>query len=1108
MTHPISGSAGGPADASARLEDIVERFENAWQHSHPPDLKDYLPASPSLRFAVLKELAHVDLEFRLKAGDAARVETYLNSYPELASDPQAIVTLIRAEYRLRQRSDPAVTPEEYARRFPGLSADLTGLLDTGHGQGPDPGVSTSREGMVQPHDAPSSIPDSSRYRPVRFHARGGLGEVFLARDEELSRDVAFKRIRPELGDAPELRRRFVREAEITSQLQHPGVVPVYGLSRDDAGKPCYAMRFIEGESLRETILAYHRGPTPLAFRQLLQRFITVCQTIAYAHSKGVIHRDLKPANIMLGRYGETLVVDWGLAKAAPAETVVPTHEAAPDSTQIGQALGTPAYMAPEQAEGRWDEVGPASDIYSLGATLYELLTGRPPVQGHDVHEVLDHVKSGVFPPPRQVNSSVPRALEAVCLRAMALQPGERYPSAQALAEEVERFLADEPVTVYREPLPARAARWARRHPAQVAGGVVGLVVAAVALAGIALQSEYSRRALAQEHRQTDEQRQRADTNLGRAMKAIDRMLTKVGDERLAHLPQFEEERKKILEDALTFNRELAEENPTDPRARLATGQAYLRLGEISRLLDHLPEARQYDDKALALLEPLAADNPSDADYQKALATAFDQRGQASWWPPAEADAKAKVLECFPKARAIWQRLLQAEPENLEYLAQFAATNYRSARALRFNGRQQEAEPVFQTTMELQKRLVTADASVADYQATFGSVHISAAANYLDENKQKEAADAFVQAIAVYEKLLAALPNHPTYLDELAHACVNLGMLQNRSDRFEEARNNFVRSAACGERLIEDHPDVLKYRLYLPRGLANLGRLCLQRSNNPQAGVYAQNLAALEGRLINGKPGSEDYRSDLGNLYNLLAILQAPTDPEAARGSYDKARKVQERLVSDHPTESKHQTSLGGTYVNLGGLASQQDQAAQSLVWFARAIPLLEAVTIADPKNPAARPFLRNAHYGRAQAFDKLARYADAVKDWDQALELDAGPGRPNLRVLRALSLAHGDPARAVAEVEEVARGEGVDGLLLYNLACVCAQAAAAIKDNTDLQERYATRAVELLVQARTKGYFANRENREHMKKDTDLDSLRSRTDFQKLTVELEKSGTP
>src|SRR5262249_26225557 len=177
MVNPTSSSAGDAAGASAYLEEIVERFEKAWQQGHSPNLKDYLPAGSALRLAVLKELAHVDLEFRLKAGDTARVETYLESFPELASDPQALVTLIRAEYRLRQRNAPAVTPGEYARRFPVLSADLPGLLDTGPFQEYAPSVSTVQEGAAGSPSAAAPAPDVSRYRPVRFHARGGLGEV-------------------------------------------------------------------------------------------------------------------------------------------------------------------------------------------------------------------------------------------------------------------------------------------------------------------------------------------------------------------------------------------------------------------------------------------------------------------------------------------------------------------------------------------------------------------------------------------------------------------------------------------------------------------------------------------------------------------------------------------------------------------------------------------------------------------------------------------------------------------------------------------------------------------------------------------------------------------
>jgi tetratricopeptide (TPR) repeat protein/tRNA A-37 threonylcarbamoyl transferase component Bud32 len=321
--------------------------------------------------------------------------------------------------------------------------------------------------------------------------------VSVAQDEELRREVALKEIQPQYADHTLSRSRFVLEAEVTGGLEHPGIVPVYGLGCYPDGRPFYAMRFIRGVSLREAIQQFHAADVPgrdpgereLTLRGLLRRFVDVCNAIAYAHSRGVLHRDIKPDNVMLGAFGETLVVDWGLAKATGevAEGAVseqaPLRPAAADGsapTRVGSAIGTPAYMSPEQAEGRVDQLGPASDIYSLGATLYSLLTGRAPFTGAELGPVLGAVRRGDFTPPRKVKPAVPAALEAVCLKAMALRPANRYPTPIDLKSDIEHWLADEPVSAWREPFRVRAGRWARRHQALVAATAASLLVAILA----------------------------------------------------------------------------------------------------------------------------------------------------------------------------------------------------------------------------------------------------------------------------------------------------------------------------------------------------------------------------------------------------------------------------------------------------------------------------------------------------------------------------------------------------------------------------------------------------------------------------------------------------
>jgi serine/threonine protein kinase len=298
---------------------------------------------------------------------------------------------------------------------------------------------------------------SSRFQLLRPHARGGLGEVWVARDRELNRTVALKILPESLLHDPSARARFHTEAEITGSLDHPGIVAVYSFGRFADERPFYAMHLIEGETLRAAIERYHQKPTESArglsrepeFRRLLRSVVDACNAVAYAHSRAVIHRDLKPENIMLGPFGETWVVDWGLAKRTggddknqPSESPAHAESRDPSLTLPGSVVGTPRYMSPEQAAGNSDRVDFRSDIYSLGAILYCVLSGQDPFGDGDIAGILTRVARGIFPAPRRVLSSIDPALEAICLKAMALDPGNRFASALELAGEIDAWLAD------------------------------------------------------------------------------------------------------------------------------------------------------------------------------------------------------------------------------------------------------------------------------------------------------------------------------------------------------------------------------------------------------------------------------------------------------------------------------------------------------------------------------------------------------------------------------------------------------------------------------------------------------------------------------------------
>ncbi|HWE38560.1 MAG TPA: protein kinase, partial [Isosphaeraceae bacterium] len=466
---------------------------------------------------------------------------------------------------------------------------------------------------------------TERYTRTRLHATGGIGRVWLARDASFGREVALKEIRPEREGNDVVWSRFLEEARITGQLEHPGIVPVYELGAGgDGAHPFYTMRFVKGRTLTEASHDYHRAraegkASPLELAALLNAFVGVCNALAYAHSRGVIHRDLKGQNVVLGDFGEVIVLDWGLAKLVDSPEVEGVDLATlPDDgnprfqTLAGRALGTPAYMPPEQAAGRLDVVDRLSDVYGLGAILYEIITGRPPFDGTKTADILRKVIEEAPPRPRAVVPATSPALEAVCLKAMAKKQTERYASAAALADDVRRYLADEPVEAYPEPLLVRAGRWAKRHRTPVAAAAALLVTATVALS-------VSTVLIRRERNEAQFQRNEARVQRGQARNAVDDMYTEVAEKWLED--RLDPVQKQFLEKALAYYDTFAGQDGADMPVRLERGRAYQRMGDILLKLGRRDEADKAYRKAADLIGGVAADFPGEAEPQHHLANA-------------------------------------------------------------------------------------------------------------------------------------------------------------------------------------------------------------------------------------------------------------------------------------------------------------------------------------------------------------------------------------------------------------------------------------------------------------------------------------------------------
>jgi eukaryotic-like serine/threonine-protein kinase len=874
------------------------------------------------------------------------------------------------------------------------------------------------------------------------------------------------------------------------------------------------MRFIKGDSLKEAIERFHQAgphPTPLPageggrrpgegpsrdleLRKLLRRFLDVCNAIDYAHSRGVIHRDIKPANIILGKHGETLVVDWGLAKAVgradptAGEQTIALSSSGSSETLPGSALGTPAYMSPEQASGDLDRLGPRSDVYSLGATLYCLLTGKPPFEGDDIGEIFRKVQAGDVRASREVDPSLDKALGAVCLKAMATKPADRYATCRALAEDIERWAADEPVSVWREPLSRRVRRCANRNRTAVASVGVALVAGVVGLAAVlAVQTQAkadvtralagerdANRALAASNDELARSKTAVQARYDLAVEAIKTFHTGVSEDFLLKQDQFKELRDRLLRSAQDFYGKLSAllGRDTDPAARRALAATNFELADLTGKVGSNEDALAAHRAVLAAREALAAE------------------------PGADAAATADVGRSLTAVAG----LLKATGKTDEALA----TYRRSESLLTGPARTDPA----------------ARAALASCRMGLGS--------FLGmTGRSADALAAFRQALADREAMAAA-PGAPAEARrDLADTINHIGAGQHRTGKYAEAEAEHRRALAVRQKLVAVNPAVTDFHYGLSRNHGALANL-LRHMGRPaeQEAEERRGLEIME-KLAADNPAVTDFRFDLAMSHNNLGGLLFETGKLSdAEAETRRGLEIYQKLAAENPTVPRVRFELAGSHGNLGELLSRTGKLSEAETEFRRMLEICQKLVAGNPNVPSYRFYEAASREYLSSVLRHLGRPAEARDASERAIAIaevlmQQEPKETEYRRRLALSyrrrgLARGDLGDHPGAAADARRGlallEGMSsrsGEAWFDTACArAALASLAGRAGSGVSAAEAVTeadaAMELFRKAIEMGYRAVSIYRA----EDVLDSLRSRDDFRLLMMDLAMPAEP
>ena len=979
-------------------ENARRRFEAAWRERRPEPIERFLPPADHIHFLpTLEELVSMEMELRWKAkrasgnGDASSVpvltESYLQHFPQL-DQPAIVLRLLRQEYRVRSLYGDAPTIAEYRDRFPKLVPTGKEVADT----------------VPSDRTAGDDLPQIPGYEVLGPIGRGGMGIVYKARQLSLGRIVALKTISAGNQSDPQDRLRFKTEAQAIARFQDPNIVHVYEVG-EHGGRLYFSMEFLEGGSLDKRL---ERKPQPpRAAAQLLE---ILARALARVHERGLIHRDLKPGNVLMTANGVPKISDFGLARRVEGQS---------GQTQSGAILGTPSYMAPEQAAGKTKEITPLTDVYALGAILYEMLTGRPPFLGEGPMDTVMQVLSSDPVPPRTLQPTVPRDLETICLKCLEKEPARRYASGADLADDLTHFLADEPIKARPVSRTERVWRWSRRH--RLAASSLAALVVIIPLAIVGLTMLWLR---AEDHRQ------QAETNLDTARRnsrkahdAVDQLLTHLGYDKLLDVPFMEPVVRDVLDTALKFNKEFLKEEGDDPAVRFEVARAYRRAGAIERMLgrfsaadehfqqgleivealardDHrrteyrqeqsvihltlggmyatigrLPEAEKNYQQCLTLREQLAAELPTDPDTRHEFAEIHETIGHWLWSKAHRfEDAERTLRRALEVRRGIVADLPNA-PNARWYLAEGlnSLSNF-----FEWIGRHKEALAARTEGIELSEALVKTYPGNQRYRQALSMLLFNNAAFH--QGNPNEELQFYRAAIGHIDKLAEQFPSRPQYREQLAELHYALGVRLLDGGHTSDAEASLKLALGLQEKLVAAFPQVPAYRSELARTQAAVHRTRMRPGRGTEAEAVEAYRQAMEParKLIKDFPEVPAYQYTLSReLLRLAEVLIRAGQVPAAQQALGEAIKVTEKLSAKLPTVPEYRWQLGILWGVQGRgywFRWQLDDADDA---YRKAMTIFEKLGQEFPTAPLYRAELTKTRHGVAIVYRNTKRVKEA-----------------------------------------------------------------------------------------------------------------------------------